>query len=122
MTILNFKLNNIYYKPTISKLEKDISTLSQEDIIIELGKKHINQIYNDIFNSNFEGITNYTSKNQIFFNLSKQTPLMFACKINNIEAVKLLINEHGRIDIHGKFAIDFTTDEEIKKLLLPFEK
>ena len=122
MTILNFKLETIYQKPSLTELEKDIYPLNYETIKNIIINSHINPIYNDIFNNNFEGIKNYASKNKIFFNMSKQTPLMFAAKINNIDAVKLLINEHGRIDNSGRCAINFTDKVEKKKILDPYEE
>ena len=122
MSILNFKLETIYQKPSLTKLEKDIYPLTIENIKSEITNSHINPIYNDIFNNNINGIKNYISKNRIFFNMSKQTPLMFAAKLGNIDAVKLLINEHGRIDTLGRCAINFTDDKEIKKILEPYEE
>lgn len=130
MSVLNFKSTKEYKKPKLTQLDIDFSKIEidkilkdeklKKDFEINLNKS-LNKIYKYIYFNNFEKIIEYIKNNKILYNISRQTPLMFASKIGNYHAVQILLNEHGRIDSYGNFAYDYAITNEIKELLEPFE-
>ena len=124
--INNFSFYKKYTKPNLSLIDIDIDNIdSKQDFIKNIKHDDIKcSVYLMILNHEYEKLKKYSESSYIQTNLNRQTPLMLACKIGDIKAVKILLNEVGNISLNHKTAIDYAYengDKEIINLLSQYE-
>ena len=124
--INNFSFYKKYTKPNLSLIDIDINNIdSKQDFIKNIKHDDIKcSVYLMILNHEYEKLKKYSESSYIQTNLNRQTPLMLACKIGDIKAVKILLNEVGNISLNHKTAIDYAYengDKEIINLLSQYE-
>lgn len=124
--INNFSFYKKYTKPNLSLIDIDIDDIdSKQDFIKNIKHDDIKcSVYLMILNHEYEKLKKYSESSYIQTNLNRQTPLMLACKIGDIKAVKILLNEVGNISLNHKTAIDYAYengDKEIINLLSRYE-
>lgn len=124
--INNFSFYKKYTKPNLSLIDIDIDNIdSKQDFIKNIKHDDIKcSVYLMILNHEYEKLKKYSESSYIQTNLNRQTPLMLACKIGDIKAVKILLNEVGNISLNHKTAIDYAYengDKEIINLLSRYE-
>ena len=75
-----------------------------------------------VITNDLNNIIEYANSNYIRYNYLHQTPLMLACELNNLEAVKLLLNEVWQIDRTGKSSLDYAINgSEVYNLIKMYE-
>lgn len=117
----NFNLNFLtptkeYVKPNLSEVDYDINLLPL------LSKKILLPIFRAVYEENIDEIKKYVEGKYMETNIKRQTPLMFAVKLNKIEIVKLLLFEVGQIDSIGKTALDYAKEIKNEKMIKLLEK
>ena len=117
----NFNLNFLtpkkeYVKPNFSEADYDINLLPS------LSKKILLPIFRAVYEENIDEIKKYVEGKYMETNIKRQTPLMFAVKLNKIEIAKLLLFETGQIDSIGKTALDYAKENENEKMIELLEK
>lgn len=117
----NFNLNFLtptkkYVKPNLSEVDYDINLLPL------LSKKILLPIFRAVYEENTDEIKKYVGGKYMETNIKRQTPLMFAVKLNKIEIAKLLLFEVGQIDSIGKTALDYAKEIKNEKMIELLEK
>lgn len=117
----NFNLNFLtpkkeYVKPNFSEVDYDINLLPS------LSKKILLPIFRAVYEENTNEIKKYVEGKYMETNIKRQTPLMFAVKLNKIEIAKLLLFETGQIDSIGKTALDYAKENKNEKMIELLEK
>lgn len=117
----NFNLNFLtptkeYVKPNLSEVDYDINLLHL------LSKKILLPIFRAVYEENIDEIKKYVEGKYMETNIKRQTPLMFAIKLNKIEIAKLLLFEVGQIDSIGKTALDYAKEIKNKEMIELLEK
>lgn len=117
----NFNLNFLtptkeYVKPNLSEVDYDINLLPL------LSKKILLPIFRAVHEENIDEIKKYVEGKYMETNIKRQTPLMFAVKLNKIEIAKLLLFEVGQIDSIGKTALDYAKEIKNEKMIELLEK
>lgn len=123
--INNFSFVNTYIKPELSAIDIDIDNIiiynNNSDITLDIKC----DVYSMILKKDYENLQKYANSNYLQTNAKRQTPLMLACKLGDIEAVKILLNEVGHISLNYKTAIDYAVENgnaDVINLLIKYEK
>lgn len=104
-----------FIKPEFKPIDFDISNYK---ISLETNIKE----FKFVITNDLNNIIEYANSNYIRYNYLHQTPLMLACELNNLEAVKLLLNEVGQIDRTGKSSLDYAINgSEVYNLIKIYE-
>ena len=122
--INNFSFVDTYIKPELSDIDIDIDNIivdNNPDITLNIKC----DVYSMILKKDYENLQKYANSIYLQTNAKRQTPLMLACKLGDIEAVKILLNEVGHISLNNKAAIDYAVENgntDIINLLIKYEK
>lgn len=95
-----------YTKPELSIADIDIDEIKNFQNIENVKC----DVYNMILKKDYNNLKKYANSYYIQTNSKRQTPLMFACKIGDPIAVKILLNEVGNISLNYKSAIDYAIE------------
>lgn len=130
--INNFSFTENYLKPKLSTIDIDVDDIIMNDkgIVVKIDNlEKVTDIkcdvYNMILKKDYDGLRKYAESSYMQTNTKRQTPLMLACKLGDITAVKILLNEVGNVSLNHKTAIDYAIengDVNIIKLLNRYEK
>lgn len=119
--INNFSFYKKYSKPNLTPIDINIDNVDNKNNIDNIKCS----VYKLILNHDYEKLKKYSESTYIQTNLNRQTPLMLACKLGDIRAVKILLNEVGNISLDHKTAIDYAYEngnKEIINLISQYEK
>jgi len=77
-----------------------------------------------VYDNNITAIKEYLPTYCTEYNSLKQTPLMYACLLGNIDAAKLLLQDIGKIDLNGKISLFYAIksgNEEVINYIKQYE-
>ena len=77
--------------------------------------------FNYIMNDDYENLKKYVQAHVIDINVVHQTPLMFACYLDKIECIKILLCEVGQIDLYDRSALYYCKSDEAKNIVGEYE-
>lgn len=130
--INNFSFTENYLKPKLSTIDIDVDDIimNDEGVVVKIENlETINNIrcdvYKMILQKDYDSLRRYAESSYMQTNTKRQTPLMLACKLGDVEAVKILLNEVGNISLNHKTAMDYAIENgshEIINMLIRYEK
>jgi hypothetical protein len=117
--LYKLQLNSVFQKPLLSPVDIDINNDFEYTDGILL------PIFKAVCNNDTNTVKSYSTSNYIETNLKRQTPLMLATKLNNVNMVKLLLNECCQIDEDNmsalNYSIKYNSCSEIYDMLSKYE-
>ena len=93
-----------YVKPKLSAI--DINIIND----VENPESILLPIFKAVYTNDFVVIKDYIESDYVEMNLSFQTPLMLAARLNNYKMVKLLLGESCLVDSNEKKALDYANE------------
>ena len=105
---------NTYQKPNFTSADINI-------VNYEKPYKSTISAFNYIMNDDFENLKKYTQEHVILSNVVHQTPLMFACYLDKIDCVKILLCEVGQSDLYDHTALFYCKSPEVRALVEEYE-
>lgn len=93
-----------YVKPKLSPI--DINIIND----VENPESILLPIFKAVYTNDFVVIKDYIESDYVEMNLSFQTPLMLAARLNNYKMVKLLLGESCIVDSNEKKALDYANE------------